>query len=66
MDVFLNEIRLKVDKEKKNEVNVKDQSTFLKPNNFKSLKKSLAYKEIIRDNLLKSHYETNGICLCLD
>ena len=38
MDVFLNEIRLKVDKEKKNEVNVKDQSTFLKPNNFKRLK----------------------------
>ena len=53
MDVFLNEIRLKVDKEKKNEVNVKDQSTFLKPINFKSLKKSLAYKEIIRDKFTK-------------
>ena len=40
---FHNEIRYKVDIEKKNEVKVKDQSTFLKPNNFKSLKKSLAF-----------------------
>ena len=40
---FIMRLGKKIDIEKKNEVKVEDQSTFLKQNNFKSLKKSLNF-----------------------
>ena len=37
----------------KNEVKIKNQSTFFKINNFKNLKKTLVYNKIIHDNFTK-------------
>ena len=51
----------KLKNRRKNEAKVKDQSTFLKPNNFKSLKKSLAYNEIILDKIKKVIMKLMGL-----
>ena len=51
----------KLKNRRKNKAKVKDQSTFLKPNNFKSLKKSLAYNEIILDKFKKVIMKLMGL-----
>ena len=55
----------KCTKRKYNEANFKNQSTFFKPNNFKSLKNHKLVTKYF-SNLVKSHYETNGTCLGLE
>ena len=45
---------------------IKNQSLFVKPNNFKSHKNHLLLKKKFLKNLVKSAYETNKMCIWWD
>ena len=65
MKLSLLRLSNKCTKRKNNEANFKNQSTFFKPNNFKSLKNQKLITKYF-SNLEKSHNKTNGTCLGLE